>query len=89
MPSSMLARLIAVVLIGSFAALLTTHVTIVASLLRRPPRWRGLVALVPPLAPLAVYWALRERMYLRGALWVLGLAIYLVALFAGHHLPME
>lgn len=85
----MLARVVAVVLIGSFAALLTTHVAIVATLLRRPPRWRGLVALLPPVAPLAVYWALRERMYLRGALWVLGLALYLTALFAGHHLPAE
>lgn len=89
MSSSMLARVVAIVLIGSFAALLTTHVAIVASLLRRAPRWRGLVALLPPVAPLAVYWALRERMYLRGALWVLGLVLYLSALFVGHHLPAE
>ena len=89
MSSPMLARLVAVVLIGSFAALLTTHVAIVASLLRRAPRWRGLVALLPPVAPLAVYWALRERMYLRGALWVLGLLVYLAALVLGHHLPTE
>jgi hypothetical protein len=89
MSRSMLTRVVAVVLIGSFAALLTTHVAIVATLLRRPPRWRGLIALLPPVAPLAVYWALRERMYLRGALWVLGLAVYLAALIAGHHLPTE
>jgi hypothetical protein len=89
MSGSMLARVVAIVLIGSFAALLTTHVAIIASLLRRTPRWRGLIALLPPLAPLAVYWALRERMYLRGAIWVLGLLLYLCALFAGHHLPPE
>lgn len=85
----MLARVVAVVLIGSFAALLTTHVAIVASLLRRSPRWRGLVALLPPVAPLAVYWALRERMYRRSALWMLGLVVYLAALFVGHHLPAD
>lgn len=83
----MLARIVAIALIGSFAAVLTAHVAIVATLLRRPPRWRGLVALLPPVAPLAVYWAFREGLYVRSALWVLGLAVYVTALILGHHMP--
>lgn len=83
----MLARLVALALIGSFAGLLTTHVAIVATLLRREPRWRGAVALLPPVAPLAVYWAIKERMYVRAALWVLGLVVYSIALIAGYRLP--
>jgi hypothetical protein len=85
----MLARVVAVALIGSFAALLTTHVAIIATLLRRPPRWRGLIALLPPVAPLAVYWALRERMYVRSALWLLGFVIYVTALVIGYRLPAQ
>jgi hypothetical protein len=84
-----LARIVALALIGSFAALLTTHLAIVATLLRREPRWRGLVALLPPVAPLAVYWALRERMYVRGTLWMLGLVVYVAALIAGYQLPAQ
>jgi hypothetical protein len=85
----MLARAVALALIGSFAGLLTAHVAIVATLLRREPRWRGLVALLPPVAPLAVYWALKEGMYVRGALWVLGLIIYVAALIAGYRLSAQ
>jgi sugar phosphate permease len=82
-----LARVVAVALIASFAALLTAHVSIVATLLRREPRWRGLVAL--PVAPLAMYWALRERMYVRGVLWLLGFTVYVSALLIGYRLPAQ
>lgn len=83
-----MASWVAATLVAAFAALLTAHVTIVAALLRRRPRLRGLVGLVPPLAPLAVYWALRERMYVRCAIWLVALFIYFAALLAAYALPV-
>jgi hypothetical protein len=79
--------LVGLILIGSFAALVTTHVALVAGLLRRRPRWRGVVGLLPPLAPLAVYWAFRERLHLRAALWLAWFTLYIVALAAAYRLP--
>lgn len=65
-------------LVLAFASLVTTHVAIAFGLLRRRPRWRAVVALaLPPLAP---YWAWREQMRTRAALWVGALAVYAVAL---------
>ncbi|HEY6560226.1 MAG TPA: hypothetical protein VI072_23235 [Polyangiaceae bacterium] len=67
-------------LVGSFALLVTMHVAIAAGLTLKPPRWRGLLALlVPPLAP---YWGMRERMRRRTALWVVSLMVYIVARLA-------
>ena len=67
-------------LVGSFALLVTMHVAIAAGLTRKPPRWRGLLALlVPPLAP---YWGMRERMRRRTSLWVVSLMVYIVARLA-------
>ncbi len=64
-------------LIGSFAVTVTAHVTILVGLARRPPRWRAAAALmVPPLAP---YFALRERMRVRAALWIVAAVVYLLA----------
>jgi hypothetical protein len=69
--------LVALVVIG-FAFVITMHVAIAFGLARRKPRWRALVAfaLVVP----APYWAWREHMRTRAGLWVLGVAVYLVAL---------
>ena len=62
----------------SFATLLTAHVTLVAGLVARRPRWRGALALV--IVPLAPYWGFRERMKARAVVWTAALAIYAVAL---------
>jgi hypothetical protein len=50
----------------AFAALTTAHLAIVVGLSRRPPRWRAAAALF--VGPLAIYWAVRERMRARLAL---------------------
>jgi hypothetical protein len=65
-------------LVVGFALLATAHLAIVAGLAARAPRSRSLAALVVP--PLAVYWAIRERMFARGVAWSVGAAVYLVAL---------
>lgn len=68
-----------VVLVVAFGVLVTVHVALAFGLLRRRPRWRGLVALfVVPLAPI---WGWRERMRVRGALWIAAAAVYAVALW--------
>ena len=61
----------------SFAVLCTAHVAIAAGLSRRSPRWRAAVGLIA--LPLAPYWAARERMWVRAALWSLGLLGYVIA----------
>ena len=59
---------------------LVAHVTLVIGLLRREPRWRGLVAFfVPPLAP---YWGYEARLRKRVTLWIATLAVYLVSAVA-------
>jgi len=65
------------VLLVSFATLVTAHVTIAYGLARRAPWWRGPVALVVVL--LAPYWALRARMHVRAAAWIVGAVVYLIA----------
>jgi hypothetical protein len=65
-------------LVVAFATLVTVHVTLALGLARRRPRWRGLVAFfVVPLAPI---WGWRERMRLRGTLWVAAAVAYAVLL---------
>jgi hypothetical protein len=65
-------------LVGLFAALVTTHVAIVAGLARRTPRWRAAAALlVPVLAPV---FAASERMRVRAVIWCAALCFYAVAL---------
>jgi hypothetical protein len=61
-------------LVVAFAVLVTAHVTLSFALARRPPRWRGLAALI--VAPLAPWWAFRERMRVRGVLWVAAAVAY-------------
>ena len=51
---------VVVTLIVAFALLVTAHVAITYGLAWRPPRWRAAAAFV--IAPLAPYWAWRERM---------------------------
>lgn len=68
---------VVVVAIVSCALLFTAHVSIVAALVVRPPRWRALVALVVP--PLAPYWALREKLRGRAITWIVSAVVYLVA----------
>lgn len=63
-----------------FACLMTCQTGIGIALLGRTPRWRGWVSLLPPSAPLALYWALNERMYIRAGLWGASLLAYLVLL---------
>jgi hypothetical protein len=61
-------------LVLAFALLVTVHVTIAFGLLRRRPRWHGLVAFV--VAPLAPYFAWRERMRVRATIWAVALIAY-------------
>lgn len=70
---------LAVVLVVAFAALVTVHVTLAFGLLRRRPRWRGVVALL--VAPLAPVWGWRERMRVRGILWFVAAVVYGIALW--------
>ncbi len=68
-----------VVLVVAFATLVTVHVALALGLARRDPRWRALVAFfVVPLAPI---WGWRERMRVRGVLWLLSAAVYVAALW--------
>lgn len=63
-----------VTLVLSFAVLVTSHVALVYGLTMQRPRWRGPVALlVPPLAP---FWGVTARMYLRSAFWLMSLLVY-------------
>jgi len=64
--------------------LMTLELAIAVGLLRRIPRWRGLAALLPPLAPLAIYWALKEKMYIRCALWGSSLLGYALVAFVAY-----
>jgi hypothetical protein len=66
------------VLIVAFATLVTVHVTLAAGIARRESRWRGLVALV--VVPLAPWWGWRERMRVRGVLWMIAAVVYGVSL---------
>jgi hypothetical protein len=67
-------------LVLAFATLVTAHVTLALGLMRRAPRWHGLVALVVP--PLAPWWAWRDSMRVRGAIWVAAAIAYAAALAA-------
>jgi hypothetical protein len=66
-------------LVVAFASLVTVHVTLVAGLAARPPRWRALAALV--LVPLAPFWGRAERMHARTVAWVVSAALYGVMLW--------
>jgi hypothetical protein len=72
--------LVGVGLLFFFASSLTLHLAIAVALLGRHPRWRGWLGLLPPLAPLTIYWALKERMYMRCVLWGVSSGSYLTLL---------
>ena len=64
-------------LVAACALFLTSHVAITYGLAWRPPRWRAAVGFF--IAPLAPYWAWRERMRVRAGLWVVAVVLYVVA----------
>jgi hypothetical protein len=70
--------LVLAILVLGFATLVTVHVTLALGLMRRGPRWRGLVALV--VAPLAPWWGWQARMHVRGVIWIVAAAVYGVSL---------
>ena len=61
----------------SFALFITAHVAITFGLLMKAPKWRAPVGFV--VVPLAPYWAWREHMRVRAALWAAALILYVVA----------
>ena len=70
-----------VLTVVSFAVLFTAHVAIVVGLAFKVPRWRAGVAVVVP--PLGAVWAIREKQWVRGAVWLVAAAGYVVARLIG------
>jgi len=68
---------VTLVLVLSFAALITAHVAIVIGLALKEPRWRAAVALL--VAPLAPYWAIASGMKARGWIWIGSVCLYAAA----------
>jgi hypothetical protein len=66
-------------LVVAFATLLTVHVLLALGLARRTHRGRALVAFVVP--PLAPWWGWREKMHVRGVLWIAAAIVYTAALW--------
>jgi hypothetical protein len=64
-------------LVVAFGVLVTAHIFIVVALSRRAPRWRSAAAFF--VLPLAPYWALRDRMYLPAATWLIAAVTYAIA----------
>jgi hypothetical protein len=69
-------EVVASALVLAFAALVTTHGVLVATLAAKPPRWHALAALVVP--PLAPYWGARRGRYVGATLWAVSAVAYLV-----------
>jgi hypothetical protein len=66
------------VLLGSFAAIVTLHVSMLLRLASCPPRRRALAALlVPPLAP---FWTYRNGQRGRALVWMGLVAVYALTL---------
>jgi hypothetical protein len=65
------------IVVIAFAVAATAHVAIALGLSRRRPRWHGVVALF--VVPLAPYWAFRESMRIRAAVWIVGVVGYAIA----------
>jgi hypothetical protein len=61
-------------LVGAFALLVTAHLTLVAGLAARAPRWRAFVALIA--APLAPWWGFGTGMRRRAGAWLAGAIAY-------------
>lgn len=75
--------LVGVGLLLSFASLMTLHLSL-AIALGQSSRWLGLLCALPPFAPLAIYWALKQRLYIRCGLWAASLLTYVSLLFAAY-----
>jgi hypothetical protein len=67
-------------LVGSFALLVSVHLTLALGLVWRRRYWRGALTLVLP--PLAPYWGFGEGMRVRSILWVTALGLYVASLIA-------
>ncbi len=59
-----------------FAVFVTIHFMLAIGLSRRAPRWRGPVALV--VAPLAPWWAWRDKMRAGVVLWLVFAVAYFI-----------
>jgi hypothetical protein len=70
-------------LVLAFAALVTAHLTLVAGLAGRKPRWRALVALL--VLPLAPAWGRREGFHVRTVIWAVSAVAYAVLLWRAAH----
>ncbi len=60
----------------TFAVLVTAHCAVAVGLFGRRPRWRAPLAFA--LFPLAPYFALRERMTWRAAVWIASALAYVL-----------
>ncbi len=76
--------MLGVALLVCFASWLTLHLAITAALAGKMSRWQAAVCLLPPLNPLAAYWALRQGMHTRAVLWAVSGLGYLVLLYAAY-----
>jgi hypothetical protein len=71
------------ILVVAFATLLTVHIAIALGLERRTYLRRALIAFM--VAPLAPWWGWREKMHVRGLLWVTAAVVYAAALWLALH----
>lgn len=71
-------EIVTAAVVVAFSTLVTTHVTLVAALASRRPRWRAAAALV--VAPLAPWWSWRGSRK-RASLWIASAIVYAVLLW--------
>jgi hypothetical protein len=71
-------------LVLTFASWLTVHLGITLELSGQSPRWRAVLCWLPPLSPLAAYWALRQGMYRLFGAWSLSAVAHLVLVYAAY-----
>ena len=69
-------EVIAGAIVVAFAALVTSHVTLVGHLALRPPRWRAVVALL--VAPLAPWCGAARTSRTRTIVWIASAIAYVV-----------
>ncbi len=74
--------ILTVALAAVAASWFTLHVALSVGLLRRPPRWRGLVGFV--VAPLAPVFGFTARLRVRSALWIVLAVAYAVLRFRAY-----
>ena len=72
--------IVVLIAIASCALVLIAHVSIIAALATRHPRWRAVAAFVVP--PLAPYWAMREKLRGRAITWIASAIVYVIARIA-------